>query len=66
MKVAIFSNGCEIIAVGLDSDDNPLDECGTLFGKDSGRNIDDFDREDFVPESGDAAIVEVKTRIRVK
>lgn len=43
-KVAVFTDASEILVVGLDEKYNPIDLDGTLFGPNSGRNIEDFDR----------------------
>lgn len=44
MRVAVFVDSDEVLIVGLDKNDNPVDIDGTLFGPNSGRCLSDFDR----------------------
>lgn len=65
IKTAVFSDGTTVIVVGLDRTDNPIDTDGTLFGPESGRDIEEFDRDDFDPSSGEVVIVEPRSSLRV-
>lgn len=44
--IAVFRDDHEIIVAGLNADGSPIDADGTLFGPDSGRNMDEFERQD--------------------
>lgn len=66
MKTAVFSNDKTVIVVGLDKKNNPLDIDGTLFGPESGRDIEDFKRTDFNPSRGEVVVVEPIVHTRVE
>ncbi len=57
--VGVFTNRYEILIVGLDEHDDPLDVDGTLFGPDSGRHMKDYERINLDPEDG--TVVQVQT-----
>jgi len=65
MRIAVFSDGITVIVVGLDKYGDPIDRDGTLFGPESGRNIDEFDEKSFDPSSGEVVIVEPQSHLRV-
>ena len=46
VRVAVFVDRSEILVVGIDKNNNPIDPDGTLFGTESGRNIEEFERYD--------------------
>ena len=66
MKIAIFVNDEETIVVGLHEDGSPMDNDGTLFGPESGRDIDDF--ESFHPDfkKGESFHLETLMNGRIK
>ncbi len=65
--IAIFTGqNSEVIVVGLDSNGNPMDEDGTLFGPDSGRNIEDYEREDVDTDKGQIAHITPWMHVSVK
>ncbi len=50
--IAVFKDDHEIIVVGLNQDNSPMDSDGTLFGPESGRDIDTFERFDADTDKG--------------
>ncbi len=64
--VAIFRDEHEIIVVGLNPDNTPMDENGTLFGPKSGRDIDTFERLDIDTDDGQTAHVEMMMTMRAR
>lgn len=64
--VAVFRDDHETIVVGLDDDNNPIDQDGTLFGSDSGRDISTFERYDFDPTKGHTIHIESIQQVRVR
>lgn len=64
--IAIFRDANEIIIVGLNADGSPMDADGTLFGPESGRNIDEFQWQDLDTDSGQTAHIETVTALRLK
>ena len=44
--VAVFMDDHEVIIVGVNADGTPMDPDGLLFGENSGRDIDTFERID--------------------
>lgn len=65
MKIAVFSDGTTVIVVGLDKNGDPIDKNGTLFGSESGRDIEEFDVNTFDPSSGEVIIVDPRLDIVV-
>lgn len=63
--IAIFSDGDEVFVVGLDRDYNPIDEDGTLFGPDSGRDVNDFMRVDINTDNGEVGHIELVSNLVV-
>ena len=61
--VGIFQGNHEILIVGLDKDNNPLDPQGTTFGENSGRDIKDYERFDVDLSKG--ALIEIPTNYQV-
>lgn len=50
--IAMFIDKYEVIVVGLNTDGSPIDPNGNLFGPDSGRDINDFERFDADTDKG--------------
>lgn len=59
MKVAVLTNGIEIIVVGLGKDGQPMDNDGTLFGPESGRDIQEFQWINLDPSTGTPVIITI-------
>ncbi len=53
--VGIFRDNYEIIVVGLNSRGDPIDPNGKLFGINSGRDINEFERYDVDTDKGQTA-----------
>lgn len=57
-NIGVFINGRSVIIVGIDKKDEPIDPDGTLFGKNSGRDIDEYDLVYFKPSNDDIIIID--------
>ena len=64
--IAVYRDDHEIIVVGLNADGNPMDSDGTLFGSESGRNIDDFERFDVNTDIGQTAHIETEIGVLIR
>lgn len=62
--IAVFKNDKEVIVVGLNVDDSPMDSNGTLFGPNSGRDLDTFERCDINTDKGEVVTIEMLTTMR--
>ena len=60
MSVVGLCDGVIAIVAGIDKNGDIIDADGKLFGKESGRNIEDFERADFCPHKGEVAILTLK------
>lgn len=64
--IAVYRDDHEIIVVGLNADKSPMDSDGTLFGPNSGRNIDDFERFEVDTDIGQTAHIEPAIGVRIR
>jgi hypothetical protein len=64
--IAVFEDNHEIIVVGLNADGSPMDSDGTLFGPESGRDINMFERLDVNVDEGEIIRIESSSRVRVR
>ncbi len=64
--IAMFSDGDEVFVVGLNKYGGPMDEDGTLFGPDSGRDINDFMRVDIDIDRGQIGHIEIGASLHVR
>lgn len=64
--IAVYKSDIEIIVVGLNFDNSPMDLDGTLFGPDSGRDINDFERFDINIDTGQTAHIEPSVGVQIK
>lgn len=64
--IAMFSDGDEVFVVGLDGDYNPIDKDGSLFGPDSGRDINDFMRVDVDIDGGKIGHIEIGASLHAR
>lgn len=63
MIVTVFCNYEETLIVGTNKDGSLTDAAKTLFGTDSGRNIEDYYRHDVDIEDGEVIHVENKLKV---
>lgn len=64
--IAVLKDANEIIVVGINADGTPMDSDGTLFGSNSGRDINEFERVDIDTDKGETAHVEIISQLSVK
>lgn len=64
--IAMFSDGDEVFVVGLDENGDFMDADGTLFGPDSGRDINDFMRVDVNLNRGAIGHIEIGASLHVR
>lgn len=64
--IAVYRSNDEIIIVGLNVDNTPMDVDGTLFGPESGRDTEKFERFDFDADKGQTAHIEPVVGVRIR
>ena len=64
--IAVFVSSEEIIVVGVHSDGSPIDHDGTLFGPESGREMEEFERFEADTDEGQTVHIEKPYRVEVR
>lgn len=64
--IGVFVDDHETIVVGLNDDGSPMDSDGTLFGPESGRDLDKFKRLDANFLNGQSVHIHSITRSEIK